>query len=51
MLGKVDEADIGKVYFDQPARIVVESFKDRKFDGQGHEDLAARRGEGQRHDV
>jgi HlyD family secretion protein len=32
--GKVDEADIGKVYLDQPARIVVESFKDKKFDGR-----------------
>ena len=34
VLGKVDEADIGKVYFDQPARIVVESFKDKKFEGR-----------------
>jgi HlyD family secretion protein len=34
VLGKVDEADIGKVYLDQPARIVVESFKDRKFTGK-----------------
>ena len=32
--GKVDEADIGKVYLHQPARIVVESFKDKKFEGQ-----------------
>lgn len=32
--GKVDEADIGKVYLDQPARIVVESFKDKKYDGR-----------------
>lgn len=32
--GKVDEADIGKVYFDQPARITVESFKDKKFQGE-----------------
>lgn len=32
--GKVDQADIGKVYIDQPARIVVESFRDRKFDGK-----------------
>lgn len=31
--GKVDEADIGKIYVGQPARIVVESFKDRKFGG------------------
>jgi HlyD family secretion protein len=34
VLGKVDEADIGKVYLGQPARIVVESFKDRKFAGK-----------------
>ena len=34
VLGKVDEADIGKVYLAQPARIVVESFKDKKFDGK-----------------
>ena len=33
VLGKVDEADIGKVFLDQPARIVVESFKDKKFEG------------------
>jgi HlyD family secretion protein len=33
VLGKVDEADIGKVYLGQPARIVVESFKDKKFSG------------------
>lgn len=32
--GKVDQADIGKVYNSQPARIVVESFRDRKFNGQ-----------------
>ncbi len=32
--GKVDEADIGKVYLDQPARIVVEAFKDKKFTGK-----------------
>jgi HlyD family secretion protein len=32
--GKVDEADIGKVYFDQAARITVESFKDKKFNGR-----------------
>src|SRR5437667_8638057 len=29
--GRVDEADIGKVYLNQPARIVVESFKEKKF--------------------
>jgi HlyD family secretion protein len=33
VLGKVDEADIGKVYLGQEARIVVESFKDKKFEG------------------
>lgn len=32
--GKVDEADIGKVYLGQPARIVVESFKDKTFQGR-----------------
>ena len=32
--GKVDESDIGKVYLGQPARIKVESFKDKTF--QGH---------------
>lgn len=34
VLGKVDQADIGKVYLGQKARIVVESFKDKKFDGE-----------------
>ena len=34
VLGKVDQADIGKVTLGQPARIVVESFKDRKYHGQ-----------------
>jgi HlyD family secretion protein len=34
VLGKVDEADIGKVYLDQAARITVESFKDKKFVGK-----------------
>jgi HlyD family secretion protein len=34
VLGKVDEADIGQVYLGQPARIVVESFKDKKFEGE-----------------
>jgi len=34
VLGKVDQADIGKVYLGQPARIVVESFKDKKFSGK-----------------
>ena len=33
VLGKVDQADIGRVYMGQAARIVVESFKDRKFEG------------------
>jgi HlyD family secretion protein len=32
--GKVDESDIGKVYLDQPARIKVESFKDKSFNGK-----------------
>jgi HlyD family secretion protein len=32
--GKVDESDIGKVYVDQRARIVVESFKDKTFQGK-----------------
>jgi len=32
--GKVDEADIGKVYLGQPARIKVESFKDKSFLGK-----------------
>lgn len=31
--GKVDEADIGLVRLDQPARIKVETFKDKQFDG------------------
>jgi HlyD family secretion protein len=32
--GKVDESDIGKVYLGQPARISVESYKDKHFDGR-----------------
>lgn len=32
--GKVDESDIGKVYLNQPARIKVESFKDKTFTGK-----------------
>src|SRR5712672_1765904 len=32
--GKVDESDIGKVYMGQPARIKVESFKDKTFTGK-----------------
>jgi HlyD family secretion protein len=32
--GKVDESDIGKVYIGQPARIKVESFKDKTFNGK-----------------
>ena len=31
--GKVDESDIGRVYMGQPARIKVESFKDKTFKG------------------
>ncbi len=34
VLGKVDEADIGRVYLGQRARIVVESFKDKAFEGK-----------------
>ena len=32
--GKVDESDIAKVYLGQPARIKVESFKDKTYDGK-----------------
>src|SRR5213082_2691193 len=32
--GKVDESDIGKVNLGQPARIKVESFKDKTFNGK-----------------
>jgi HlyD family secretion protein len=32
--GKVDESDIGKVYLGQPARIKVESYKDKTFEGK-----------------
>ena len=32
--GKVDEADIGKVYLGQPARIKVESFREKTFLGK-----------------
>ena len=32
--GKVDEADIAAVYLGQPARIRIESFKDRVFNGK-----------------
>jgi len=34
VLGKVDESDISKVYINQPARIKVESYKDRTFMGR-----------------
>lgn len=34
VLGKVDESDIAKVYLGQPARIKVESFKDKTFTGK-----------------
>ncbi len=34
VLGKVDEADIGRVYLGQRARIVVESFKEKSFEGK-----------------
>lgn len=33
VLGRVDEADIGKVSFGQRARIVVESYKDKPYEG------------------
>lgn len=32
--GKVDESDIARVYMGQPARIKVESYKDRTFNGK-----------------
>lgn len=32
--GKVDEADVGRVRLGQPARITVETFKDRTFEGK-----------------
>ena len=32
--GKVDEADIGRVQLGQPARIRVETFRDKVFDGR-----------------
>ena len=32
--GKVDEADVGLVQLDQPARIRVETFKDKPFEGR-----------------
>ena len=34
VLGKVDEADIGKIHLGQAARITVESFKEKKFAGR-----------------
>lgn len=34
VLGKVDEADIGRVFLGQKARISVESFKDKSFEGK-----------------
>jgi HlyD family secretion protein len=34
VLGRVDEADIGKVYIGQPARIAVESFPEKEFEGE-----------------
>ncbi len=34
VLGKVDEADIGRVFLGQRARIVVESFKEKSFEGK-----------------
>ena len=46
--GKVDEADIAHVYMDQPARIKVESFRDRVFNGKVTKISPHGRGEGQR---
>ena len=34
VLGKVDQADIGRIHLGQSARITVESFKDRRFAGE-----------------
>jgi HlyD family secretion protein len=34
VLGKVDEVDIGRVFLGQRARIVVESFKEKSFEGK-----------------
>lgn len=34
VLGKVDESDIGKVFLGQTARIKVESFKDKTYEGK-----------------
>ena len=49
--GKVDEADIAHVYMGQPARIKVESFRDRTFQWQSDQDRSDGRGKGQRHDL
>ena len=49
--GKVDEADIGRVRLGQPARIRVETFKDKVFNGTRHADFADGRREGQRHEL
>ena len=46
--GKVDEADIAHVYMGQPARIKVESFRDRLFNGKVTKIAPHGRGEGQR---
>ncbi|HEY4682511.1 MAG TPA: efflux RND transporter periplasmic adaptor subunit [Candidatus Acidoferrales bacterium] len=32
--GKVDEVDVAKIYLGQPARITLESFKDKKYSGK-----------------
>jgi HlyD family secretion protein len=32
--GKVDEVDVGKIYLSQPARITLESFKEKKYSGK-----------------
>ena len=49
--GKVDEADIGHVRLGQPARIRVETFKDKIVQRPRHADLADGRREGQRHQL
>ena len=49
--GKVDEADVSKVYLGQAARISVESLKDKKFTGKVTKISPARRRKGQRHNL
>ena len=49
--GKVDEADIGRVRLNQPARIRVETLQGSCVQRPRDADLAARRREGQRHEL